>query len=218
MKYFAYLIIPLSISFLSFSPVDDSSEILTTNCHQTFHFFFLAKGSPTFWIGEDLSGECHFSRLLHIGIQDSIAAISQSELRKYKNWGNIPELKSLFNIYDEKPLQLNGEIWENEELKIEPPAYDSLLAEEFNNHIRKGGSNAITWNAEKGNEGIELPKIEGVHADLLFSFKPSLYFNYDIQEVHYFPGSYLLVFTHQPVKAVGQDTMHGFLIFKIKNS
>ncbi len=87
MKYLNYIVVITSFSFLSFSPVESTSRIFTTNCHQTFHFFFLSQGSPTFWIGEDLSGECNYSRLLQIGIKNSTVSVSKSELKEYNNWG-----------------------------------------------------------------------------------------------------------------------------------
>ena len=65
---------------------------------------------------------------------------------------------------------------------------------------------------------IILPKIEGIKTELLFSYETGLYINYEISEVHYFPNSYILIFTNQPSKAVGFDTMHGFLIFRIKRN
>lgn len=215
MKYLKYFIAVLSSSFLSFSPIQNTSKVLSTNCHQTFHFFFLSQRMSTFWIGEDLSGECLFSKLLNISIDDSIVLFSQTELREYKNWGNIPSLSSLFRIYNEKPLTVKDNVWKNDDLRIEPPEFDSLLAEEFNDHIRQGGSNANSWLNVKGNDGIKIPEIDGIKTELLFSYKKGLYINYEISEVHYFPNDFLLVFTNQPQKAVGLDTMHGFLIFKI---
>ncbi len=108
------------------------------------------------------------------------------------------------------------DVWENKDIKILPPAFDSLLYKEFNEHIVKGGSNAISWFNLKGNKGIKLPNIERIKTKLLFSFKTGLYINYEISEVHYFPKKYIIVFTHQPQIAVGLDTMDGFLIFKIE--
>jgi len=215
MKNLKYLIAVFSFSFLNFSAVENASKILTTNCHQTLHFFFLSKVIPAFWIGEDLSGECNYSRLLIISIYDSAVFISQSTLKEYNNWGNIPELNSLFRNCEEEILELNNNVWENNDLKISPPEYDSLLAEEFNEHIRKGGNNAYTWYKIKGEDGIIFPTIEGIKTEYLFSYKTGLYINYEISEVHYFPNAYILLFTRQSIKAVGLDTMHGFLIFKI---
>jgi len=216
MKYLNFFIAVISLSFLSFSPIENISNVFTTNCYQTFHFFFLCQGSPTFWIGEDLSGECNYSRLLQIGIEDSTVTVSESELKEYNDWKNIPELHSLFKIYEEEPLVLKGDVWENKDLNVSPPAIDSLLYEEFNKHIVQGGSNAISWFQLKGKKGIILPNVEGIKTELLFSYKPGLYLNYEISEVHYFPKRFVVVFTHQPRKAAGLDTMHGFLIFKIK--
>ena len=217
MKYIKYVIVVFSFSFLSFSAIENTLNVLTTNCHQTFHFFFLSQGSPTFWIGEDLSGECKYSRLLNISIKnDSSVSVSKSELKEYKNWGSIPKLSSLFRKFEEQSLEVKDNIWQNKDLKIYPPVYDSLLAEEFNEHIREGGSNAFSWIKLEGKDGVMLPDIEGIKTELLFSYKTGLYINYEISEVHYFPNAYLLVFTYQPIKAVGLDTMHGFFIFKIR--
>ena len=216
MKHLKILIAIFSLSFLSFSPVDITSKVLTTNCHQTFHFFFLSQGSPTFWIGEDLSGECQISRLLNISVNDTSGSVSQSELNEYNNWNFVEELNTVFRKYEEQSLELKGNIWQFKDLKISKPPYESLLAEEFNEHIGQGGSNAYSWLKIKGKDGIILPKIDGIKTELLFSYKSGLYINYEISEVHYFPNAYLLVFTNQPRKAVGLDTMHGFFIFKIK--
>ncbi len=210
-----HLLSIFSLSFISFSP---ASRVFTTNCHQTFHFFFLSQGSPTFWIGEDLSGECHFSRLIQISVSDSAANEAKSRLKSFQDWGNIPEIKYLFAAYEEKSLELKDEIWQNKEIKIQPPTYDSLLAEEFNEHIVNGGSNAVTWLKLKGSAGIKLPTIEGINAKFVFSYKSGLYINYDISEVHYYPNRYMLIFTHQRQTAVGSDTMHGFLIFRIEKN
>ena len=48
-------------------------------------------------------------------------------------------------------------------------------------------------------------------------YPEGLYVDYQISKAYYFPGSgYILVFTHQPLIASGNDTMHGFLLFKEK--
>ncbi len=216
MKYIKYVIVVFSFSFISFYSIDNSSIVLSTNCHQTFHFFFLSEGSPTFWIGEDLSGECRTSRLLNISVNDSSVSVSQSDLSNYQNWGTIPKLSSLFRRYEEQSLEFKDNIWQTKDLKISPPVYDSLLAEEFNEHIYQGGSNAYSWIKIKGKDGVILPQIEGLKAELLFSYQTGLYINYEISDVHYFQNAFLLVFTNQPKKAIGLDTMHGFFIFKIQ--
>jgi len=112
---------------------------------------------------------------------------------------------------------LKDDVWISEDIKITPPEYDSALAKEFNTHIIKGGGNTYTWYKVKGDYGLLLPKIEGLNSELLYKHSRGLYFNYNISEVHYFPGNYILIITHQPRLAVGDNSMHGFFIFKINN-
>jgi hypothetical protein len=154
--------------------------------------------------------------MINISINDSAISVSQSELKEYKSWEFIQKLSSVFSKYEEQFLESSNNIWEKNDLKISPPDYDSLLAEAFNEHIRQGGSNAYSWFKIKGQDGIIFPKIEGIKAEHLFSYKTGLYINYEISEVHYFPNAYILIFTQQPIKTVGLDTMHGFFIYKIK--
>ena len=217
MKYIKYLIVIFSFSFLSFTPTGNSSKIFTTGCEETFHFFFLTKGdSPTFWIGIDVNGECVSSHLVQISINNSIASVSSSELKEYKNWGRIPELESKLKTFDESLIESKDDAWISKGIKITAPEYDSTLGKEFTKHILSGGGNAITWYKEKGDDyGLLLPKIEGLKTELLYRHKRGLYFNYMISEVHYFPNDYIIVFTHQPKHAVGDDSMHGFFVFKI---
>jgi hypothetical protein len=218
LKFLKYLIVIFSFSVLSFTPIKNSSKVFTTNCEETFHFFFLTKGEiPTFWIGLDVSGECISSHLIQISINNSTITVSSSELKKYKKWDCIPELSSTLNTFEESSIKSNDNAWISKGIKITAPEYDSTLAKEFNSHVMKGGSNAYTWYKEKGdNYGLLLPEFEGLKTELLYKHKRGLYFNYKISEVHFFLDNYLLVFTHQPRIAVGADSMHGFFIFRIK--
>ncbi|OQA00291.1 MAG: hypothetical protein BWY71_00770 [Planctomycetes bacterium ADurb.Bin412] len=62
-----------------------------------------------------------------------------------------------------------------------------------------------------------LPGFDGLSARLVYFYPAGLYVNYEIDRVYYFPKSrYLLIFTRQPQKAVGLDTMHGFLLFRLE--
>lgn len=219
MKILKYLIVLLSFNLVGFFSFNNSSKIFTTGCKETFHFLFLSKSySPTFWIGIDVGGECISSHLLQISIKDSIVSIISNDLKEYKNWERISELNFAFNEYEEDSLVEKNGVWTSKDVIITPPEYDSTLAEEFNEHVINGGSNAYTWYKEKGKHGFTLPKIEGIKTELIYQHKRGLYFNYKISEVHYFPNNYILIFTHQPRIAVGDDSMHGFFIFKIINS
>ena len=95
MKHLKYLSIFILFGFLNFSTTENSHKLFTTNCHQTFHFLFLSEGSPTFWIGEDNTGECEGSRLLQVAINDSNISVSKSELNEMYKWEKIRDGESL---------------------------------------------------------------------------------------------------------------------------
>jgi len=195
----------LTVSFTA-SSNKDPLKIFLTYCEQTFHFFFLSKGSPTFWIGEDLSGECEISYLHNISIRDSKVSVSKSELKEYNKWDEIKNISSFFRKYEEL---------DDNNLVITPPQFDPGLRDAFNKHVVEGGSNGYTWNKKHGLDGIVLPNIENLKTELLFYYHFGLYINYNMASVHYFPEARLiLIFTEQPLRAVGMDTMHGFFIFK----
>ncbi len=185
----------------------DPLKIYSTYCEQTFHFFFLSDGSPTFWIGEDLSGECEISYLYNISIRDSKVSVSKSELKEYNEWDELKNISGFFGKY--KELDDNN-------LVITPPQFDAGLRDTFNKHVNEGGSSGYTWNKKHGLDGIILPTVENLKSELLFYHQKGLYMNYNIASVHYFPVARLiLIFTEQQLRAVGMDKMHGFFIFKI---
>lgn len=184
------------------------SKYFSTYCEQTFKLFFLTKGYKTFWIGENLNGECQTSTLLNISIIDSIATLTKTSMKNYNSWNEILILSDAFNTY-EAPIANN--------LGVTAPLFDSTLAKSFISYLDEGGHNAIKWNAVYGENGIMLPIVQNFEFDLLFYYDAGLYINYKISDVQYFPDADLaIVFTEQPVRAIGMDTMHGFLIFRAK--
>ncbi len=205
--YLLFLFIFLFTVSFTISSKKDPLKIYSSFCEQTFHFFFLSKGSPTFWIGENLSGECEISYLYNISIKDSKVSVSKSELKEYNKWDEIKNISGFFRKYKEL---------DDSNLVIAPPQFDPGLRDAFNKHVVEGGSNGYTWNKKHGLDGIVLPNFDNIKTELLFCHQAGLYINYNISNVHYFLGARLiLVFTEQPLRAVGMDTMHGFFIFKI---
>lgn len=207
-KIYVIILFSIVITFsFTASSNKDPLKIYSTYCEQTFHFFFLSKGSPTFWIGEDLSGECQTSYLYNISIRDSKVSVSKSELKEYNEWNEIKKISGFFRKHKELDY---------DNLVITPPQYDAGLHDAFINHLVEGGSNGYTWNGKNGLDGIVLPNFVDVKTELLFYHQRGLYINYNIASIHFFPDARLiLIFTEQPVKAVGMDTMHGFFIFKV---
>lgn len=207
-KIIIIFVLVISIIGLFPSSNEGSSKYFSTYCEQTFKLFFLTKGYKTFWIGENLSGECQTSTLLNISILDSTATLTKTSMKNYNSWNEILILSDAFDTY-EAPIANN--------LSVSEPLFDSSLAKSFSSYLLEGGNNAIKWNAINGENGIVLPIVENFEFDLLFYYDAGLYINYKISDVQYFPDADLvIVFTEQPVRAIGMDTMHGFLIFKAK--
>ncbi len=191
----------------------------TTNCDQAFTFLARSKGNnPVFWIAEDVGEECFVSYLLLVTISPSKATLISIDLRNFGDWDWLKE--GTEHLRTELPVELENQngTWKITQTSeyIKPPPYNSKLSAQFDKHIRKGGSNGVSWNRNHGLKGILLPVIGGAKTKLIYFYPVGLYINYDIAKVYYFPKSgYILIFTHQPKLAVGLDTMHGFLLLKM---
>ncbi|HCY75444.1 MAG TPA: hypothetical protein DHV28_05945 [Ignavibacteriales bacterium] len=208
-KIIVIFVLAFSIIVIFSSTNGGSQKYNSTYCEQTFKLFFLTKGYKTFWIGENLSGECQTSTLLNISIFDSNATLAKTSMKNYNSWNEIKILSDAFDTY-EAPITNN--------LSVSDPLFDSTLAKSFSSYVLEGGDNAIKWNAINGENGMVLPIVENFEFDLLFYYNAGLYINYKISVVQYYPDADIaIVFTEQPVRTIGMDTMHGFLIFKVKS-
>ena len=195
----------------------------TTNCEQTFTFFGITSGAiehrdVTFWIGEDISGECLGSNLIQVTLSDTLTHIIMTPNSSYGDWDWLKEGLKKFGMPKYTELKFNDEkgIWSDSgmSIKISVPEPDSEIAEHLKDAY-KYGIEAI-WTKRYGIEGIIIPKFEGVKTQLVYYYPEGFYINYQISSVYYdsiFKN--IIIFTHQPRLATGFDTMHGFLIFKI---
>jgi hypothetical protein len=187
----------------------------STNCEQTFKLLGLNwRASKVLWIGEDLSGECHSSRILQVILSDSGNTTINTHLKTLHDWewlthGLQTEVPMVFTHHDDSWVSPDVD------LEIQGPRADSTLLRSFQQHILSGGSNGYTWNRDHRLSGITKPEIKGVQMELRYYYPYGLYVGYTISDVYFFPeGGLLLVFTNHRTRAVGNDTMHGFLIFK----
>ncbi len=189
-----------------------------TNCEQRFALIGRTKGAcPTFWIAEDLSGECHQSHLLQVVLAGGRAMLVRSELELQKDWDWLRRDMGRFRT--EAPIKLVrvGDTWRTKGVTwyVRGPEEKPSLGRAFDEHIRSGGSGAASWNGKRGAEGVVPPRVDGFDAELVYYYGRGLYVNYDIAQVFYFPETgYLLVFTEQKKRAVGLDTMHGFMLLR----
>jgi len=201
---------------LVFAEVTNSHA--TTFCEQEIFLLFKSKGKTcTFWLGENVFGECQYSHIIQILISQHVIT-TFLKLEKVNDWEKIKQGLSSFS--QEQPIQLTNEkgvffIDYPGKNVIEPKRNDEL-AELFREHISNGGSNGKSWNEHMGIDGICLPQCNGLQAKLVYFYPAGLYVNYRISKVYHFKSSrYLLILTTNPMTANGFDTMHGFLILDI---
>lgn len=190
----------------------------TTNCEQTFTFFGVTwdiynQNKITFWVGEDVSGECMGSHLIQVTVSDTTSCIHTAYNVNYANWDWLRHgFSNLSGLTLEKLSNKEGS-WSDSagSLRISAPPSDTL-------EIRKiyQSSYEAQWTARHGIEAIKLPQIQEVLTKLIYYYPVGLYVDYKISDAYYIPSQKLLiVFTHQPHLAAGFDSMHGFLIFRI---
>lgn len=204
------------------------SSPATTNCEQTFTFFALTRGERTlwtpakeanltFWIAEDISGECMLSHLIQISISAGKVSACYTSLMGYGEWSWLKEgVKHLQREPFEELVEKAGD-WNcsTASFQVKPPLSDSEMLNSFQLAAREGYERR--WIQDHGLKGISLPVFDGIEAELLHYHEVGLYVDYQISKAYYFPHSrHILLFTHQPHLASGWDTMHGFLIFKIR--
>ncbi len=190
--------------------------LLSTQCRQEFTFLGITDWEHSvFWIIEDASGECDFSRLIQISIKDSSASVIETYFDKYKKTQRVSKSLSEFHLEQFEPLSSDKKtlFFAKQNWFIEPPHSNDSLFERFSFN-----ANYVThqWNAEKGFKGMVLPNFKKCSSKLLYAYQRGLYINYELDSGYYVPSKNLLiVFTKHPSFGPGGDTMHGFLIFKL---
>jgi hypothetical protein len=189
------------------------------NCTQEFRFFFKNKHDNVFWIGENKYGECGESNLIQIYIDENNnkSYAKHTELKDFDNWAWITKAKESIKIED--VIMQKGEngqiLFPAMELSILPPLENPKLQNLKDNHYKN--ECAKVWNNLLGNEGIDLPMMIGLNSKLIYHYNEGLYFNYSIESVYIFPSSrYLILFTKNKNVCNGENSTHGFMIFKFE--
>ena len=193
------------------------SLLLSTNCLQEFTFLGVTEPS-TIWIIQDVGGECYFSKLTQIVVEDSLV---YSVVSNFKEFKKTKQFENSFSVLAQVPFiklthNNNRFVYQGgKEFIVAEPKVDSALISQFPNDPSKA---AEPWNRQMGIRGIQLPQISGVNTTLLYAYHRGLYIKYKVDKVFFIPSKQLLiVFTNQSLLADGGDTMHGFLIFRISN-
>jgi hypothetical protein len=192
---------------------------LSNGCSQEYKFFFKNKHDDTFWIGENLYGECGTSSLIQVFIDNKaqIPTAKVTELRDFDSWTWLETAQR--NVQTDEAISLNAEngqiIFPSMKFKIAPPPNNvklqTLKQNEFHDECAK------IWNKQMGKNGIDMPIMEGFKANLLYHYTGGLYFNYYIDKVYIFPQSrYMVLFTKNKQKCETSGTTHGFMILSFE--
>lgn len=194
----------------------------TTDCVQTLDLLGVtgtgADGPYVFWVAEDLAGECCESRLIQVVVQKEQAGLIQSSLKGFQDWGCLKEAVALMEGPKGLSLKKEDTCWQDEhaQVRLADPAPNEVLFKRYRKEVATWCSSAREWNNHMGIEGISCPSIEGMNLELLYAYSRGLYINYSIKRVYYYPDRALLfVQTEQKERAVGMDTMHGFLVLRV---
>ncbi|HSS51200.1 MAG TPA: hypothetical protein VLX28_19845 [Thermoanaerobaculia bacterium] len=68
-----------------------SCVFASTGCEQKYKLFALSdQPEPVLWIGEDVIGECGYSRLMLVALRKSGAILTPIELNRYGDWAWAP--------------------------------------------------------------------------------------------------------------------------------
>ncbi|MDH4156735.1 MAG: hypothetical protein OEW00_05610 [candidate division Zixibacteria bacterium] len=195
-----------------------TTVLSATLCDQTFTIYGKTAGDHSiFWFDEYVGGECYFWEVntVYLGY-DRPYVMSMRHDGGGKDW--VPQL--LADLPSEAGTILkdsSGVFRINDSVSFTAPPPDSTFPRKHARLANDGPADARHWYRVCPVNCSDYPVFTGVEADLVYSHKRGLYKNYGISRaVYYAPSGYLVVITDQPQTAVGLDTMHGLLIYKLR--
>lgn len=113
-----------------------------------------------------------------------------------------------------EPKRIDGALRLNDSMSFCPPSFDSTF---FTRFWDAGGTPSV-WYRKCSDNCIDNP-IFNFDSKLIYYHKNGVYKNYEIESAYFYEQSgYLIVFTHNPEKAAGLDTMHGVLIYRVRTN
>jgi hypothetical protein len=196
----------------------------TTYCIQEFNMIGLDTSNvPILYISETLSGECQLPLLHKITLNDSSVKYKEIRYDVEKSLEHtrdivINRIKKRIKNKDEKPivfLKKDG-LWKclNSDILIKEPKFSLELEEKLNKEMIIFSGD---WNRKHGKEGIVSPGFLNTKVELINYHLGGFYVDYNIEKIYYFKNAgYFLVFTHQSRSGPSMDSMHGYLLYKLK--
>jgi len=186
----------------------------TTFCSQDFSLLALtsSEDKSVFWVEEKVGGDCYYSQIIQIILSKTTEMVLKTPLKDYENNDFFHKMAKRIEAEPYSKFNKEDSIWFLKSLKVKQSLPNKTLLGKF----LAMAPYAKEWNKKMGLNGIQQPTFYGLKEKLMYYYPEGLYINYEISDVYLFEDKrYLLVFTHQENSGVGNDTVHGFLIFKI---
>lgn len=190
-----------------------------TLCEQEFTIYGKTEGdhSLLFW-QEYITGECQQNRTYALYLSDTGSVELDCQWCP-GDW--VPEVTANLPMEDGTEVPVGESCTIEDSIVVSPPPFDSAFPARYRELIKGGArGTADDWNRltfERGRGGEkDYPVFSGAEARCIYTHDRGLYKNYGFRRVIYFAESrYVVVITDQPHKAVGLDTLHGLMVFKL---
>jgi hypothetical protein len=122
--------------------------------------------------------------------------------------------------FPSEPMEILGDsdgvFYITDSVYFTAPEYDSGFFRYYNELLSGTAKNTWEWRKNCKENCFDEPVFFGTDYELKHVNHEGLYKSYGIGQAVYFPESQCLVLvTDQPIKAVGMDSMHGLLIYKL---
>lgn len=190
-----------------------------TLCEQEFTVYGKTKGdhSLLFW-HEYLTGECGQHRTYAIYLSDTGSVELDCQWCP-GDW--VPAVTANLPMESAIEVPVGDSCVVEDSIVVSPPPFDSTFPARYRELVKSGArGTAGDWNRltfERGRGGErDYPVFWGTEAHCIYAHDRGLYKNYGFQRVLYFAESrYVVIITDQPHTAIGLDTLHGLLVFKL---
>ena len=187
--------------------------LLSSLCDQEFVLVGVTMANPNvpnIVIIEHRGGQCYYSKLIQIAVSETSVSVVESNFKEYKKTEQFVQSFAGFNQVPFIVLgKVSGALHDILTLGfdiIEPTSDSTMLAKSFADGIRLHSS------------AVQLPVFRSAQVKLLYCYDEGLYVNYHIDKAVLIPSQHILiVFTKHPLQGPGGDTMHGFMIFRLRS-
>lgn len=203
-----------SNALLIFFQILSSYTFAATFCSQDFSLLALTSSGnkSVFWVEEKVGGDCYYSQIIQVILSNKTEMVLKTPLKNYENNDFFHKMAKRIETEPYSKFNKGISIWSLKNLKVKQSPPNKTLLGKF----LTMAPYAKEWNKKMGLNGIQQPTFYGLKEKLMYYYPEGLYINYEISDIYLFENKrYLLVFTNQENSGVGNDTVHGFLIFKI---